>query len=262
MKSRSTLFGRHSDMLAVLYIGHGTRLIDGVRQANQFLYSCMKGISAPIQEICYLERVQPDIREGIRRCIEKGAQIVLIQPLLLLSAGHAKRDIPAVVDEARSLYPDIIFIVGRPLGVDPKIVDILIERIFEKRKIIPENSGIVLVGRGSSDPETKHDFASIRRLLNERGLNRVLSCYMAAARPSFEEGLDLALKKGWEQTFVVPYLLFTGVLMKTLKKAVDLRNKTDTSFVLCSPLGYHPVLIRLMKKRIRESLKNVLPHYT
>lgn len=248
-------------MLAVLYVSHGTRVIDGVRQANQFLYSCMERVSAPIQQICYLEIVKPGIQQGIRRCIEEGAQVVLIQPLLLLSAGHAKHDIPGEIDKARALYPEVIFVYGRPFGVDQRIVDILIERIYERQKIIPERSGILLVGRGSSDPDTKRDFASICRLLNEHGMNRVASCYMAAASPSFDEGLDLVLKKGWGQTFVIPYLLFTGILMKTIKKAIDSRNQTGASFVLCRPLGYHPILIQLMKNHIRESLQNVLPHY-
>lgn len=248
-------------MFAVLYVSHGTRVIDGVRQANQFLYSCMKSISAPIQQICYLELIQPDIQEGIRRCVEKGASFILIQPLLLLSAGHDKRDIPREIEKAKPLYPEVNFVYGRPFGVDQKIVDILIERIYERQKTISEHSGILLVGRGSSDPDTKRDFASICRFLNKKGVNRVESCYMAAASPSFNEGLDLALKKGWEQTFVIPYLLFTGILMETIKKSVDTRNHSGASFVLCRPLGFHPFLVQLMKKRIRESLKNVLPNY-
>ncbi|GAY76895.1 sirohydrochlorin ferrochelatase [Sporolactobacillus inulinus] len=48
-------------MLAVLYVSHGTRIHEGVKQANQFLSSCMKQVDAPIQRVCYLEIVQPGI---------------------------------------------------------------------------------------------------------------------------------------------------------------------------------------------------------
>ncbi|RYL94924.1 sirohydrochlorin chelatase [Sporolactobacillus sp. THM7-4] len=248
-------------MLAVLYVAHGSRIPEGVRQADLFLHDCMKNVSSPIQEICYLELVRPTIEQGIRRCAERGATVILVQPLLLLSAGHAKRDIPGEIEKARARYPEIKFVYGRPFGVDPKIVNLLIKRLNEKQSFLPEGSGILLVGRGSSDPDTKRSFTSICRLLNQKGIKHVDVCYMAAASPSFEEGLNLATSRGWKQTFVIPYLLFTGVLMKTMKKRIELKNKNGGSFVLCRPLGYHPDLVQLMVKRIGESLENAVSDY-
>lgn len=248
-------------MLGVLYVSHGTRVKEGLHQANHFLQKCMLQVHVPIQKVCYLELVRPNIQEGIRRCVAAGVRTLLVQPLLLLTAGHAKRDIPGEIDKARKKYPHVHFICGRPFGVDDIIIHLLIERLHEKQQNLPERYAILLVGRGSSDPDTKRDFAAIRRLLLNKGIPSVIVCYMAAASPSFQEGLERVVREKRGQTFVIPYLLFTGVLMKTISRSVREKNEAGAAFVLCRPLGYHPALIQLMKKRIRESLQDVPPHY-
>lgn len=248
-------------MLGVLYVSHGTRVEEGLIQANQFLHRCMEQVDVPVQRVCYLELVQPDIQEGIRRCVQAGVSVLVVQPLLLLSAGHAKRDIPREINQARKRYPDVHFIYGRPFGVDGAIIDILLERLHEKRQYPSECSGVLLIGRGSSDPDTKRDFAAICGLLHEKGVPRIATCYMAAVSPSFQEGLSQVIREQWGQVYVIPYLLFSGVLMKTIKKSIRLKNQAGAAIVLCRPLGYHPALIQLMKKRIKESLQHVCPDY-
>lgn len=245
-------------MLAVLYVGHGTRVSQGVEQARAFLYRCMEAVAAPIQEICYLEIVRPDIQEGIRRCAEQGADVIVLQPLLLLSAGHAKRDIPCEIEKARARYPNITFLYGRPFGVDEGIIDIVVERLHERTETLSDRSGVLLVGRGSSDPQTQKDFEAICHLLRLKGITNVKTCYMAAIAPSFNDGLDLALAESWEKIYVVPYLLFTGLLMRTIRRSIERKGTNSDSVVLCRPIGYHNYLVRLMKKRIGEVLPNEL----
>ncbi|WKB34630.1 sirohydrochlorin chelatase [Terrilactibacillus sp. S3-3] len=245
-------------MLGVLYVGHGSRMKEGVLQVNQFLDACMADTDVPIQHMCYLEIARPTIEEGIDRCVRDGANVILIQPVLLLSAGHAKRDIPTEIEKARRKYPGVRFLYGRPFGVDEWIVNILIERLHEQRRVLSPETAVLLVGRGSSDPNTKRDFSEICRLLQQKGIRRVSACYLAAAAPSFDEGLQQASENEQEDVFVIPYLLFTGVLMKTMKRKIGLQNAKGSSFVLCRPLGYHPALIRLLKKRMKEAFHESL----
>lgn len=239
-------------MLAVLYVGHGSRVAEGVHQLNQFLEQCMDQVHVPIQQICYLELVRPDIQEGISRCVRLGADCVIVQPILLLSAGHDKRDIPGEIEKARAFYPNVRFIYGRPFGVDDRIVDILLERLHERRDKQTGNERVLVVGRGSSDPETLRAFSEISAMLMKRGVSRVSVCYMAAAKPLLKEGLELASKQATDKVYIIPYLLFSGVLMKTIRKSIEAGDH-QTSFVLCRPLGYHPALIRLLRNRIEEA---------
>ena len=67
------------------------------------------------------ERVQQDVRH--RDLVERGAQQVAVVPMLLLAAGHAKRDIPATIQELSAEFPDTSLTLCRHVGEHEAIVD-------------------------------------------------------------------------------------------------------------------------------------------
>ncbi|MDQ0176528.1 sirohydrochlorin chelatase [Bacillus chungangensis] len=237
-------------MQAILYIGHGSRMKEAVRQAIEFIEHGKKAISIPIQEICFLELASPSIPEGIKRCAEQGATKIAIVPVLLLTAVHAKIDIPIEIQKAKALYPAIQFEYGKPFGVHSKIIESLLAKIYEKEIKIKEDAMVLLVGRGSSDPDVKHNLAQIAQLLQQRyPFKKVSICFLTAAEPSFEEGLQLAIESRHEQVFVVPYLLFTGILMKSIERTVRQLKTGKQHFILCEYLGYHTNLQEVLIER-------------
>ncbi|WP_050182051.1 sirohydrochlorin chelatase [Domibacillus robiginosus] len=242
-------------MKAVLYICHGTRIKEGARQAADFIRATMPLVDAPIQEICYLELSAPSIEEGLRSCVEKGATDITAIPFLLLTAGHAKEDIPEELAKAARLFPDVLIRYGRPLGVQEQIVDVLIDRMKEASPISTDAS-VLLVGRGSSDPATKEDFSQILNLFQSKTkLTDVTIGYMAACEPSFEDALHQAANKNPRQLFIVPYLLFTGILTKTMERAVK-RLDSSGEVYLCRHLGYDPVIGRILAERVEEAFQS------
>lgn len=242
-------------MQAVLYVSHGSRVKKGVSQATQFIESCMARVPLDIQEICYLELVDPDIAAGVIRCIERGATEIIVQPVLLLAAGHVKKDIPKEIEKVSKLYPEVTFIFSEPFGSDEKIIDILVERIIEKGgEPFSEDSMVLLVGRGSSDPDISDIFAEISGKLSEKGMAPVNVAYLAACEPRFHVGLDMAKKTNYEKVFVVPYLMFTGILMKEMQATIETITSDHQTFVLCDSLGAHDNLIQVLTERIETCL--------
>jgi sirohydrochlorin ferrochelatase len=241
-------------MRAVLYVSHGSRVKEGVAQASHFIESCIERVSEEIQEICFLELVQPSMKEGIERCIKRGAREIVIQPVLLFAAGHVKKDIPEEVNKIRQIFPHITFIYSQPFGYEARIIDILSERLHQRRMPVLGEAMILLVGRGSSDPEIKDNFETISEALwNKEGLP-IQSCFLAACKPRFSEGLKLAQKSGFRQVFVIPYLMFTGVLMQEMEKAIHPLQSVDQTFFLCQPLGYHEKLREILVERVNKAL--------
>ncbi|MFC7395299.1 sirohydrochlorin chelatase [Scopulibacillus cellulosilyticus] len=240
-------------MQAILYIGHGSRVPEATRQARDFIEQCIKQISVPIQEICFLELAEPNILEGIERCVNKGATNIAVQPVLLLAAKHIKRDIPLELEKAKQRFPNISIHYGGPLGVHENIVDILAERIREKSPDKSKDAMVLLVGRGSSDPDIKKRMAQVAQMLqNKYRFQSVKVCYLTAARPSFKEGLEQAGSSGYSEVFVVPYLLFTGILMKDIQKEIDNLKSYQPNFTLCQYLGYHSKLKDVLLERVKE----------
>ena len=194
-------------MQAVLYVGHGSRVKAGVEEAIRFIKKSMAHIDVPIQEICFLELVEPSIGEGIATCVERGATKIAIVPILLLTANHANEDIPIEIEAEKNKYPHVEFTYGKPFGVHPKIVDGLYERIIEQQLVVESNAHVLLVGRGSSDPAVKRDLSKIGRLLAEKySFQHVDVCFLYGAGPSFDEVLQqLQLSNKY---LISKYLLF------------------------------------------------------
>jgi len=238
-------------MQAILYIAHGSRVKAGVEQAVNFLKSLQQEIEIPIQEISFLELATPTIAEGIASCINQGATAIAIVPILLLAAQHAKHDIPSEIDKAKKQHPQVRFTYGEPLGVHELLIDTLQNRILEAG-CPTKDASVLVIGRGSSDPAVKRDLDKIAtRLRDKYAYETVDTCFLYGMGPTFEEWLQQE-KKG-NQVFIVPYLLFTGVLRQNITKRLqDYENK---NVILCESLGYDDNVRKVLVERVYQLIK-------
>jgi sirohydrochlorin ferrochelatase len=238
-------------MEAVLYICHGSRVKKAQEQALAFIRTCMAENPAPIQTHCYLEMATPTIEAAFKECVKQGATTISAIPVLLLTAGHAKIDIPQELLRLNKLFPEIKIKYGQPIGVHPAITDILFQRIEETNQEIGSDSTVLLVGRGSSDSAVIADLTEIANMLKKRlGIIRVEACFLAAANPSFETALQHALNRHSKKIFVIPYLLFSGMLMKKIEKTVHQTQHPTKPVILCDNLGYHPLIKNIVFERV------------
>ncbi|WP_409366683.1 sirohydrochlorin chelatase [Lysinibacillus sp. 38-6] len=236
-------------MQAILYVAHGSRVKAGVEQAVAFLQRVQQDIHLPIQEICFLELAQPTIAEGIDSCVRQGATSIAIMPILLLAAQHAKHDIPQEIDKAQAQYPAIRFTYGEPLGVHELLIDTLQTRILETQLLTPKAS-VLLIGRGSSDPAVKADLAKIASRLREKyGYLAVETCFLYGTGPSLEDWLQQRQDDS-HPVFIVPYLLFTGILRQSIAKR--LQGYEVNNMILCNSLGYDDNVKKVLVERIVE----------
>lgn len=239
-------------MEAILYICHGSRVKTAREQAITFITKCMERSLAPINEYCFLELAAPSIEEAFNTCVQKGATKIIAIPVLLLTAAHAKVDIPNELARLSAQFPNINLEYGRPIGVHRKMVDTLIERIVETGEEYDKNSMVLLVGRGSSDPEVKNDLNEIAEMLRRKtGVKQVQTCFLTATSPSLEDGLEIMGESGHSKVFVIPYLLFTGILMNHINKVIKNHPQSE-KFILCNYLGYHSNIESVIRERVLE----------
>ncbi|MEW9052912.1 MAG: sirohydrochlorin chelatase [Neobacillus sp.] len=229
-------------MKAILYIGHGTRSKKGAEEAKAFIHKVMKRVAVPIQEISFLELTEPLIEEGFRRCVERGASEIKVVPLFLLAAGHIKQDIPLALDALKTNYPSVRVNISDPFGVQDIILDAITEVVKEVVGDLVPQDRLLVVGRGSSDPATKNDFAKIATGLKERlQIEDVSVCYLAAAEPRLHQGLEKVTTKALGRIIVVPYLLFSGLLIAEVNREVLRLEKQGFQILHTGPLSSHRV---------------------
>jgi sirohydrochlorin ferrochelatase len=237
-------------MKAILYIGHGTRSKKGAVEIRAFIERVKARIDVPIQELSFLELTEPLIEEGFELCVEQGATEIEVVPLFLLAAGHIKRDIPEALAPLLAQYPTIPVKIKNPFGVQEVILDAVAELIRDSAGDVFPDDRLLIVGVGSSDPDIHVNFGKIASGIRERlEAEKVSVCYFAATEPRLSEGLETISEGVAGRVIVVPYMLFSGLLLAELNKIVRARQKEGQKILCTAPLVNHQVIEDIVIER-------------
>ena len=205
---------------ALLIVGHGSRDPRGAQEFHE-LVALMRERNAGLPiEGGFIELSRPPISECVERLVGSGSHEISAVPLMLLAAGHAKDDIPATLVREKIEHPEVNFHYGRALGIRPELLELMDEKISA---VVPEDekeeTAVLVVGRGSSDPDANSDLAKIARLFYEgRPYPIVETAFVSLAPPSVPEVLERCKRLGVRRVVVFSYFLFTGVLEERIRK--------------------------------------------
>jgi len=242
----------------LLMIGHGTRDEAG-RQSFLDFASAYQALdsSRPVLP-CFLELTGPTIQEGVDRCVAKGYTEISALPVLLFAARHNKFDVTNELDRARQRHPQLKFHYGRHFGITPGIIELWRSRLAEldQPQWLRSETVLLFVGRGSSDPDANGDVCKIARILWEgSGYSTVETCFIGITHPRLEEGFRRALLYQPKRIIVLPYFLFTGLLVKKIFDitAQQQAQHPHISFACLPEMGLHPQLFSILREREIET---------
>jgi sirohydrochlorin ferrochelatase len=114
---------------AVLLVSHGSRSSKTKEEIIILVDSLREHLPEEIIEYAFLEIESPSIPEGIDRCVSQGAAQIVVTLNFLNAGRHVNEDIPAIVHRAQEKYPQIKFILSRPIGQHPQIPNLFIDLI-------------------------------------------------------------------------------------------------------------------------------------
>lgn len=217
----------------------------------------------------YLEFANPVIRVGLDALREAGCDRILAVPGMLFSAMHTKNDIPTVLNSYAAEH-GIEISYGRALEVDPKMVAAAGDRVREamaeadaaQGAVSPQETCLVVIGRGASDPDANANVAKVARLLQEGlGFGWLEVGYSGVTFPLVEPALTHAAKLGYRRILVFPYFLFTGILIDRIYGFTDkvAVAHPDIQFVKAGYLNDHPKVLETFAERVTEQLGTVPP---
>ncbi|HYL80155.1 MAG TPA: CbiX/SirB N-terminal domain-containing protein [Candidatus Acidoferrum sp.] len=114
--------------IGLLLVDHGSRY----QEANDMLIE----VAAMVKQLgaidcvhyAHMELAEPTIAQGFATCVQEGATAVVVHPYFLSPGRHSTSDIPRMVAEAAKGFPGIEFCVTEPLGIHPKIGEVVLER--------------------------------------------------------------------------------------------------------------------------------------
>lgn len=247
--------------LGVMVCGHGSR--NRLATAQFANLAGRLGAAFPHWplEHGYLEFATPVIRDGLDALVARGVTRILAVPGMLFAAGHAKNDIPSVLNRYAA-ERRVTIDYGRELGIERRMIEAAAARIRQAlaaapKPVPPGDTLLVVVGRGSSDPDANSNVAKITRMLVEGfGFGWGETFYSGVTFPLVEPGLRHAVKLGFPRIVVFPYFLFTGVLVSRIYRHAD-RVAADhpaIEFINAPYLNDHPLVIETFRDRVTQIL--------
>lgn len=247
---------------SLLLIGHGSRDEAAVTEYYTFAEALEEKLAVPVQA-CFLEFADPAIVDGIRTLVEvQKAEKVIALPLFLGPAGHQKNDVPTIINWAKQNYSETEFTYGAPIGAHYGIVQTMAKRIqqaiqLSAHAVADEETAILVVGRGSRDPDSNSEVYKVSRLLWEgRSYGWVETCFYALTKPDIAVGIERCVRLGAKRVIVLPYLLFTGLILQRTEAQVHelVKSYPDIEIIIGGHLGVHDAVLDAAAQRYQEAL--------
>ena len=250
-------------LTGIMVCGHGSRDAHAVEEFSALVEALRTRFGDRPLAHGFLEFAQPVIRTGLDALREQGVRQVLAVPGMLFAAGHVKNDIPSVLNTYAAANGDTTIRLGRDLGINTKVVRAAGDRILAACREADENGEAVgrhdtllmVVGRGTSDPDANGDVAKVSRLLCEGlGFGWGATAYSGVTFPLVDPALRHAVKLGYRRIVVFPYFLFTGILVRRIYAQTDAvaADHPKVAFVKAGYLNDHPLVQAAFVDRINE----------
>lgn len=115
---------------ALILVDHGSV----VQEANDMLVEIANMVRQnsrcqfDIVHYAHMELAEPSIPQAFDSCVAEGAEEIVVHPYFLAPGRHSTKDIPRMVMEAAQKHPGVTHYVTEPLGIDAKIIEVILER--------------------------------------------------------------------------------------------------------------------------------------
>jgi sirohydrochlorin cobaltochelatase len=243
---------------AVLLCGHGSRDPEAIVEfeaAAMALRARLANLAPGDFATGYLEFARPTIGEGLAMLTARGARQILAIPGMLFAASHVKNDLPWEMNSFMAANPAVDVRLGRDLAIDAKLLEAAADRIAAAVPDGRSETLLVVVGRGTNDPDANSNIAKIARMLWEgMGFGWAEAAFSGVAHPRVDAALEHGGRLGFRRIVVFPYFLFTGVLVKRIYAQTDLvaARFPDIEFVKAGHLRDHARVIDAFVDRVNE----------
>ena len=238
----------------LLLVGHGSHCVVSASQMHRIGELVAAGLPGVAVEVGFLEMTDPPVPLVLDEMVGRGCRRVAVLPLMLLAAGHTKSDVPAVVIAGRERHPGVDIAFGSALGVAPELLEIGRGNI--------ESTGatglpLVVIARGTSDPDANAEAAKAGRLLAEwTRSDFVFQGFTGVTWPLTPEALDTVATMGVERLGLFFWFLCNGKLIERARGQIaEFTARTGVEVVDAGYFGPDPQLVPLIGRRYLEAIE-------
>ena len=208
-------------------------------------------------EPAFLELSRPSLGKVVDKLVRAGFEEIVVVPLLLSDAYHARVDVPNAVAEALDRHADLQIRVTDILGLEPTFLDVLDRRLRDalRQARVRELDALVLAAAGSSDPLANQAVGRLARVWGARHKLPVTAAFASAAPPATGEAVRAFRAEGRRHVAVASMFLAPGFLPD---RATELALEAG-AVAVSEPLGADPELARTILARYAVGAVELVP---
>ncbi|MFC5730191.1 sirohydrochlorin chelatase [Nocardioides vastitatis] len=208
-------------------------------------------------ERAFLDLAKPNFHTVVDRLVKAGYEEIVVVPLLLVEAFHARVDVPEVIAEATTRHPGLRIRATDVLGLEARFLEVLDDRLREALRAarVRELDALVLAAAGSSDPLANQAVARLARLWGAHHKLPVTAAYAASAPPATGEAVRAFRAEGRRHIAVASLFLAPGSLPD---RAAELALEAG-AVAVSEPLGAHPEVARTVLARYAVGAVQLVP---
>lgn len=117
--------------VGIILVDHGSRFPEANEMLEEAARLFRQTTGIPIVEPAHMELAEPTLEQAFSRCVNQGAKRVVITLYFLSPGRHSMHDIPRLARKAAARFPGISYLVSNPLGWDPSMIRIILNRVKE-----------------------------------------------------------------------------------------------------------------------------------
>lgn len=234
-------------MTAVVLLSHGSPDARSSAAARELARRTAQESGTTVVA-AFLQHDQPDLTAQCRQLADAGHTDVVVVPMLITPAFHARVDVPEAVDDAVTTT-GIRVSLADPIGTDPALVEAL------DRQLPP--GPVVLAAAGTGDPDARDRLDALAAAWSERRSAPVTAGYASQAGPDVATAIEGLESATGAEASVASFVLYPGVLPDRITAAAAGRHVTP-------PLGATPEVIHLIRERVRQARPSTVrstPHH-
>ena len=240
----------------LLLVGHGSVSAEGAAEMRAIGRLVAAALPDVAVDVGFLELADPPAGQALDRLVARGCRRIVVLPSVLLAAGHAKSDVPALVLEGRQRHPHLDLRFGSALGASRVLVAMVGESVLAAGG---PGTPLLVVARGSSDPDANSDAYKVGRLVAEwTGAPFVHTGFTGVTAPRVPEALDVFARLGADRVAVAFWFLCTGRLIDRARRDIAVfTSRTGVAVLDAGYLGPDERLVPVIVGRYRQALAGV-----
>ena len=115
----------------LIILGHGSKAPEATETLAAVTAMVREKVDFEMVDYASLQLSKPALDQVVQSQVTGGMEEILVIPFLIATGVHVKTDIPEEIAKLKEKYPGVEMKLGRPLGADPRLAEIVVDRVKE-----------------------------------------------------------------------------------------------------------------------------------